>query len=87
MIMFVSVIILSYKLVPSIMDTFSSSRVANVVTQVGDATTWLELWKLASADRLVAVFNSFFAISLEGSIGDTTFCQNAYDGPLFYAGV
>lgn len=87
MIMFVSVIILSYKLVPSIMDTFSSSRVANVGTQVGDAMTWLELWKLASADRLVAVFNSFFAISLEESYGGTTFCPNALDGPLFYVGV
>lgn len=87
MIMFLSVLILSYKLVQSIMDTFSSSRVANVGTQVGNATTWLELWKLASADRLVAVFNSFFAISLEGSIGGTTFCPNALDGPLFYVGV
>ena len=36
---------------------------------------------------VIAVFNSFFAISLEGSIGNTTFCPNALDGPLFYVGL
>lgn len=86
-IMIVSVILLLYRLVPEVVSTFSSSRVASVGTQMQSSTTWMELFKIASPDRLIAVFNSFFAISLEGSIGNTTFCSNALDGPLFYVGV
>lgn len=87
LIMIVSVIILAYRLIPEIMSTFSSGRVANVSTQVGSSAKWINLLAFAEPDRLIASFNSCFAISLEGAIGNTAFCPNALDGPLFYVGL
>lgn len=86
-IMLISIIILAYRLIPEIMSTFSSSRVASVSTQVGSSAKWENLLLFAKPDRLIASFNSFFAISLEGAIGNTTFCPDALDGPLFYVGI
>lgn len=82
-----SLLLLGYRLVPQVIATFSSSRVAAVGSQLKSGTSWSSLLRIAGGDRLIAVFNSFFAISLEGSIGNTTFCPNALDGPLFYVGL
>ena len=75
LIMIVSVIILAYRLIPEIMSTFSSGRVANVSTQVGSSAKWINLLAFAEPDRLIASFNSCFAISLEGAIGNTAFAR------------
>lgn len=86
-IMIVSLIILAYKIYPSIVSMFSTSRFESIASTVNTETLLSREFLLGSMARYVAIFNSFFAISLEGNYGETLYCPDALDGPLFYCGI
>lgn len=71
-------------IIPNILETMKSSRFHNTYS---DSSKLLELVRLASPERLIAVFESFFSPSMNGAWNSSLYIGDGLDGPEFYCGI